>query len=131
MESRFRFAHHCNIHCTGSTKVAVTRRIHLVHLMNAESAVHVCSRCTNSRMTHETAPSGKWVTRHPVTVTVTVTELHSSTNCSQLFPSFTSCSSHTRTYRLAYTHPFIVLTCGFYTGPARGKLVGGPSGPLP
>jgi len=23
-----------------------------------------------------------------------------------------------------------VLTCGFYTGPALGKLVGGPSGPL-
>jgi len=23
-----------------------------------------------------------------------------------------------------------VLTCGFYTGPARGKLVGGPYGPL-
>jgi len=23
-----------------------------------------------------------------------------------------------------------VLTCGLYTGPARAKLVGGPSGPL-
>jgi len=43
---------------------------HFTHTISDRDSVRkalqlACSRRINSRMTHETAPSGKWITRHP------------------------------------------------------------------